>query len=111
MKKTILTIAVLLMTITVCGQENKAQDIMKTLRLVNDYFMAKYNDPTLPTNVNKIRPSSLWTRAVYYEGLMALYGIDADKRYIDYTDRWASFHQWTPRNQSCNRESRPSDGV
>ena len=98
MKKTILTIAVLLMTVTVYGQASKAQDIMKTLRLVNDYFMAKYNDPTLPTNVNKIRPSSLWTRAVYYEGLMALYAIDADSRYIDYTDRWASFHQWTPRN-------------
>ena len=31
MKKTILTIAVLLMTVTVYGQANKAQDIMKTL--------------------------------------------------------------------------------
>ena len=29
---------------------------------------------------------------------MAFYAIDPDKRYIDYTDRWASFHQWTPRN-------------
>jgi rhamnogalacturonyl hydrolase YesR len=48
--------------------------------------------------VNRIRPSSLWTRAVYYEGLMALYEIDPDQRYIDYTDRWAEFHQWTPRN-------------
>lgn len=29
---------------------------------------------------------------------MALYEVDKDNRYIDYTDRWANFHQWTPRN-------------
>ena len=80
------------------AQSDKAQGVMSTLQLVNDYFMAKYADPTLPTNVNRIRPSSLWTRAVYYEGLMALYEIDANPKYADYTDRWASFHQWTPRN-------------
>ena len=75
-----------------------ANNVMKTLRKVNDYFMIKYADPTLPTNVNRVRPSSLWTRAVYYEGLMALYEIDKDPRYIDYTDRWGNFHKWTPRN-------------
>ena len=58
------------------AQSETASDVMKTLRKVNDYFMIKYADPTLPTNVNRVRPSSLWTRAVYYEGLMALYEID-----------------------------------
>ena len=75
-----------------------ANNVMKTLRKVNDYFMIKYADPTFPTNVNRVRPSSLWTRAVYYEGLMALYEIDKDPRYIDYTDHWGNFHKWTPRN-------------
>ena len=78
--------------------QTTADDVLGTARKANDYFMAKYSDPTLPTNVNKVRPSSLWTRAVYYEGLMALNEIDPQQRYIDYTDRWASFHQWTPRN-------------
>ena len=98
MRKTILILSALLMTLGTFAQSEKASDVMRTLRLANDYFMAKYADPTLPTNVNRIRPSSLWTRAVYYEGLMALYEIDAEARYIDYTDRWASFHKWTPRN-------------
>ena len=98
MKKIILTLMVFLATMTATAQEGKGNEVMSTLRLVNDYFMAKYADPTLPTNVNRIRPSSLWTRAVYYEGLMALYEIDANPQYTDYTDRWASFHQWTPRN-------------
>ena len=75
-----------------------AEDVLNVTRKANDYFMAKYADPTVPTNWKRIRPSSLWTRAVYYEGLMALYEIDPQQRYIDYTDKWANFHQWTPRN-------------
>ena len=91
----------LLLLCLVCGNILAAmaqQDVLLAARCTNDYFMAKYNDPTQPTNVGKIRPSSLWTRAVYYEGLMALYGIDKQQRYIDYALRWADFHQWTPRN-------------
>ena len=93
-----MTLLALMMATMTMAQSDKANDVMKTLQLVNDYFMTKYADPTLPTNVNRIRPSSLWTRAVYYEGLMALNDIDPQDRYIDYTDRWGSFHEWTPRN-------------
>lgn len=79
-------------------QAQTPQEVLKVAQWANDYFMKKYSDPTVPTNVNKIRPSSLWTRAVYYEGLMELYKVDPQQRYIDYTDRWADFHKWTPRN-------------
>ena len=92
---TLLTLAASALTMTA---QPTADDVLKTARKANDYFMAKYSDPTLPTNVNKIRPSSLWTRAVYYEGLMALNDIDPQQRYVEYTDRWATFHKWTPRN-------------
>ena len=73
-------------------------EVLQAARKTNDYFMAKYADPTEPTNVKRIRPSSLWTRAVYYEGLMALQTLDPQQRYVDYAMRWADFHQWTPRN-------------
>ena len=79
-------------------QAQTPQEVLKVAQRANDYFMKKYSDPTVPTNVNRIRPSSLWTRAVYYEGLMELYKVDPQQRYIDYTDRWADFHKWTPRN-------------
>ncbi len=91
----ILTIALFAMTNI---QAQTPEEVLDVTRRVNDYFMKKYSDPTVPTNVGKIRPSSLWTRAVYYEGLMELYKVDAQQRYIDYTDRWAEFHKWTPRN-------------
>ena len=47
--------------------------------------MQKYADPTEDTHVGgKTRPSNLWTRGVYYEGLTALYDIDPQQRYLDY---------------------------
>ena len=88
---------VIIMTV-MCAHVWAQSDVLETARKTNDYFMAKYGDPTQPTNIKKIRPSNLWTRAVYYEGLMALYGIDRQQRYLDYTYRWADFHKWTPRN-------------
>ena len=74
------------------------QEVLQTAQKANDYFMAKYADPTITTNVKKIRPLSLWTRAVYYEGLMALNAIAPKDAYLDYAFQWADFHQWTPRN-------------
>ena len=66
--------------------------------LVNDYFMKQNPDPTLPTYVKRMRPSSLWTRAVYYEGLMALYEVWPKQEYWDYAYKWADYHKWQPRN-------------
>lgn len=95
MKKTIIALVALVgLTTTATAQNNVLESAQKT----NNYFMKKYSDPTLPTNVKKVRPSSLWTRAVYYEGLMALNAIDPQQRYIDYAMTWADFHKWTPRN-------------
>ncbi len=73
-------------------------DVLDAARKANHYFMTKHADPTRPTYVRKVRPSSLWTRAVYYEGLMALQAVDPQQAYVDYALRWARFHQWTPRN-------------
>ena len=76
----------------------KKENILKTLRKVNNYFMSNYPDPTLPTFVIRERSSNLWTRAVYYEGLMELQKIDPNPQYLDYSLIWADFHQWTPRD-------------
>ena len=102
MKKTVLTTLLCSFMLMVSAQETVSQttpeNVLRQAQKTNDYFMLKYSDPTEPTNVKRIRPSNLWTRAVYYEGLMALNTIDPQQRYLDYTRRWADFHQWTPRN-------------
>lgn len=90
----------LILCLVCCGfaAAKAQQDILQTAQKANNYFMTKYSDPTMPTNVKRIRTSNLWTRAVYYEGLMALQAIDPQQRYIDYAVRWADFHKWSPRN-------------
>lgn len=82
---------------------------LQTMLRVNDYFMQKYADPTLPihnTQRTKVYESNLWTRAVYYEGLMALYGIAPENRYYDYAVAWAEHHKWgMRRDQTSTRNA------
>ena len=98
MKRLLTTLALVAAMMALAWAQTSADEVLSVTRRVNDYFMQKYEDPTVPTNWKRIRPSSLWTRAVYYEGLMALQRIDPQQRYVDYAVKWADFHQWTPRN-------------
>ncbi len=72
----------------------KKADILAPLHLANNYFMNKWPDAGKTVITNKERPSNLWTRAVYYEGLMALYSIDKEKINYDYAVQWGEKHQW-----------------
>ena len=88
---------------TVAGLPSGAA-VLESLRRANDWFMNKHPDPTADIVTNKTRPSNLWTRAAYYEGLMGLYGVDPDtdkkQSYYDYAVTWASSpaHPWTLAN-------------
>ncbi|WP_224998979.1 glycoside hydrolase family 88 protein [Cesiribacter sp. SM1] len=72
----------------------KKEQILKTLTLANDYFMQKWPDPGKEIVTNKTRPSNIWTRGVYYEGLMALHRADPQQRYYDYAVEWGEKHNW-----------------
>jgi len=75
----------------------RSDTVMSKARLANKYFMEKVTDPTANSVTDKVRPSHIWTRGVYYEGLMDLYDIDPQDAYISYTDTWAIYHDWAPR--------------
>jgi unsaturated rhamnogalacturonyl hydrolase len=62
--------------------------VLRAMKLANGYFMAKWPDPGAAMVA--------WNRAVYYEGLMALYSIDPDRKYYDYAVDWGAKHQWMP---------------
>ena len=83
----------------------KKQAILAQLTLANDYFMAKWPDTGKEIVTNKTRPSNIWTRAVYYEGLMALYSIDRQKRYYEYAVDWGEKHHWSMRSGSTTRNA------
>ena len=81
------------------------KDILAKMTLANDYFMKAWPDPGKEIVTNKTRPSNIWTRAVYYEGLMALYGIDQKKAYYNYAVDWAEKHYWDLRNGVSTRNA------
>lgn len=74
------------------------EQILPQLALANAYFVNKWPDVGKTIITNRERASNIWTRAVYYEGLMSLYGIDPKKEYLNYATDWASFHKWDLRD-------------
>jgi unsaturated rhamnogalacturonyl hydrolase len=86
-------------TVTLEGSP-AADDVLAAMRLVNAHFVATWPDPTIDIVTDRARPSNLWTRAVYFEGLMALHAVEPDRAlkasYYDYAVRWGESpaHPW-----------------
>lgn len=87
------------------------QEVMHAMELANDHFISKYPDPGKPTFVKRERPSNLWTRGVYFEGLAALTelerltGGEKYQTYYKYIYDWGTAHRWTPRNGVTTRDA------
>ncbi|MDR1632769.1 MAG: glycoside hydrolase family 88 protein, partial [Dysgonamonadaceae bacterium] len=81
------------------------KEVLCTMVQVNDYFMKKYADYKAPSHTDIVRPSNIWTRGVYYEGLVALYRIDPQEKYYRYMYDWAEFHRWGMRNGNTTRNA------
>ena len=83
--------------------------VIAQARKVNDYFMHIYGDPgkvvPFPSR-QRAYEGNIWTRAVYYEGLLALNSVDPQQRYLDYTMDWGNHFDWNMRyNQPTTRNA------
>ncbi|MBR1668776.1 MAG: glycoside hydrolase family 88 protein [Bacteroidaceae bacterium] len=100
----------LLLDMRVVAQPRQ-QEVMAAMECANDYFINKYPDPGKPTFVKRERPSNLWTRGVYFEGLAALtelerlMGGERFGRYEQYIMDWGTAHRWMPRNGVTTRDA------
>ncbi|MDE7118675.1 MAG: glycoside hydrolase family 88 protein, partial [Bacteroidaceae bacterium] len=110
--KKILTFSLFALCVLLQAMAQPAQrDVMAAMELANDYFMQKYPDPGKPTFVKRERPSNLWTRGVYFEGLVALTEMerltDGEKylAYYQYILDWGTAHKWMPRNGVTTRDA------
>jgi len=83
--------------------------LLKQMVTANRYFMDKWPDPGKDIVTDKVRPSNLWTRATYYEGLMALYYTKADEAYYQYAVDWGESHDWMPTYGPGNLMTRDGD--
>ncbi len=89
----------------VFGPYPPADETLDAMALANGWFMDQHPDPG--ANAPGNRPSNLWTRGVYYEGLMALYELSQDSAYLDYAVDWGEANGWELRSgsQSDNADS------
>ncbi len=86
----------------------KKPKTLRAIELANKYFMNMWPDAGKEIFVpskNRTWPSHIWTRAVYYEGLMALYNIDKQKTYYDYIVDWGTKHNWSMRDSIKTRNA------
>ena len=98
--------AVVLLAVPLFAQElPKLDAILASLRTANAWFVKEWPDPGKTIVTNKERPSNIWTRAVYYEGLMALNAIDQNPADVAYAVKWAEFHHWGMRSGDKTRNA------
>ena len=81
------------------------QQVRAAMATANEYFMFKWPDPGEDIITDKTRPSNIWTRATYYEGLMALYDINPHQEYYDYAVTWGESHNWGMRSGNTTRNA------
>ena len=98
LRKTILLFSAVVTLSATAQKLPTKQATLNAMQLANNYFMNKWPDVGKTIITNRERPSNIWTRAVYYEGLMEMYKIDPSKKYYDYALQWAEFHKWNLRD-------------
>ncbi len=111
--KTILSLLLSLASVFCASAQTTptVSSVMEAMELANDHFINKYPDAGAPTFVKKERPSNLWTRGVYFEGLYELTemeritGRGKYDTYYKYIFDWGTAHNWTPRNGCRTRDA------
>ena len=92
-------------TISIAQSTVDRKQVLEEMMLANQYFMDKWPDTGKTIITNKERPSNIWTRAVYYEGLMALHEIYPKEEFYQYALDWANSHQWGFRSGNTTRNA------
>jgi len=105
MKQTILIF--LMASVTMLNAQNlpEKKEVLEKMLLANEYYMNLWPDPGADIVKDKVRPSNIWTRATYYEGLMALYQIAPQQKFLDYAVNWGEAHQWGLAYQKFSRDA------
>lgn len=102
MKKSLIAVLIAIVSLPMCigaraEQLPQRNETLKTLIKVNDFYLKNHPDPlaVIPYySRKKCYEANIWTRGVYFEGLMALHSIYPDNRYYDYAYQWADGHKW-----------------
>ncbi len=112
MKRNILILLMAVVSVGLSAQKLPSRTkVLQSMECAADYFIKKYPEAGAPTYVKKYRPSNLWTRGVFFEGLSALMTLEQQtggekyNAYHKYIYDWGTAHKWTPRNGITTRDA------
>jgi rhamnogalacturonyl hydrolase YesR len=71
--------------------------IMSDMVLANNNFTNHWPVPGCASCLPSSHPSTIWTRATYFEGALALYRINQDPNIYNYAAQWGAFPNWALR--------------
>ena len=87
------------------GRRPDRKLMIEQMVLVNERFMAQHPVAGDSIRINGVRPSNIWTRSVYMEGLLALNEVAPQPRYVEYAMDWAVANLWGFRGGSHTRNA------
>ncbi|MBR1389427.1 MAG: glycoside hydrolase family 88 protein [Prevotella sp.] len=108
MKKTGLITLLLMAALAGQGQQVTLDgaEVMATAEKVAGYFLSHYPDVGADSHVGgKTRNSRIWTRGVFYEGLLNMYREQQRSEWLKYAVDWGEFHEWYSCNDSQKRHA------
>ncbi len=95
MTRLIITFLLLLVTTGTPAQTFTTEQIMTDAEKVAGYFMRNYPDVGADSYVGgKRRNSKIWTRSVFYEGLLNIYREQPREEWLKYALDWGEHHKW-----------------
>lgn len=95
MPRLTITILLLLATLAAPAQTFTSEHIMTDAEKVAGYFISRYPDVGADSYVGgKRRNSKIWTRSVFYEGLLNIYREQPREEWLKYTSSWGEYHKW-----------------
>lgn len=95
MKKPLILSVAIAVALPIAAQLSSSADIMSQTEKVADKFIASYPDVGAKSYVGgKERSSKIWTRGVFYEGLLNAYRENPRADWLKYCTDWGEFHKW-----------------
>lgn len=70
------------------------RDVIACMEKVNNSFVERHPNAGDSIRNGTTQPSNIWTRGVYFEGLMAMHGIAPRPQYMEYALQWAEANRW-----------------
>jgi unsaturated rhamnogalacturonyl hydrolase len=106
MTRLTITFLLLLVTAGAPAQTFTTEQIMSDAEKVAGYFISNYPDVGADSYVGgKRRNSKIWTRGVFYEGLLNIYREQPREEWLKYTLDWGEYHNWISSSDSEARNA------